>query len=101
MLESVGWTAKFEERESAGEIIRDVIDQAPPTYWRRKRGGQLKTWLSMLKEDLTRMSGPKIYRLRRWNWEWLSLGIPCTQNRQARTAALQKVVVKAGTTPSG
>ncbi len=47
----------------------------------RKRGGQLKTWLTMLKEDLTRMSGLYVYGLIRCNREWLSLGITWTQSR--------------------
>ncbi len=52
-------------RRPAGEIIRDVIDPVPLTHWRRKRAGQLKTWLTMLKEDLARMSVPNVYGLRR------------------------------------
>ncbi len=52
-------------RRPAGKIIRDVIDPLAPTHWRQKRGGQLMTWLTMLKEDLVRMSGPGVYGLRR------------------------------------
>ncbi len=35
-------------RRPAGLIVRDVIDPVPPPHWRLKRGGQLKTWLTML-----------------------------------------------------
>ncbi len=70
-------------RRPVGEIIRDVIDSVLLTHWRRKRGGQLKTWLSTLKEDLTRMSGPNVNGPRRRNLEWLSLGITWTQDCQA------------------
>ncbi len=62
-------------RPPAGEIIHDVIDPTPPTLCRRKRGDQLNTWLTMLEEYITRMSGPIIYVLRRWNYEWFSVGI--------------------------
>ncbi len=79
-------------RRPAGEIIRDVIDSVPPSHSRRERGGQLETWLTMLKEDLARMSGPCVYGLRRWNREWLSLGVTWTQNRQAWAAAIRDVV---------
>ncbi len=71
------------DRRLAGEIIRDVIDPVLLTHWRRNRGGQLTTWLSTLKENLTRMSGPNFYGLRQWNREGLSLGITWTQDRQA------------------
>ncbi len=90
-------------RRPAGESIRDVIDPGPPTHGHRKRGGQLKSWLTMLKEDLARMSGPGVYGLRRWNREWLQLGITWTQDRQAWAAAIRNVVVAVdtGTTSPG
>ncbi len=46
----------------AGKIIHDVIDTMPPMHWRRKRSGQKNTWLSMMKEDLIRMTGPNLPR---------------------------------------
>ncbi len=46
----------------------------------------------MLKEDLTPMSGPKVYGLRRWNWKWMPLGITWTQDRRAWAAAIRDVV---------
>ncbi len=48
----------------------------------RKRGGQLWTWLTVLKEDRVRMRDPNVYGLRRWSREWLSLGITWMQDRQ-------------------
>ncbi len=47
-------------RRPTGGFSRDVINPVPFTHWRREQGGQLKTWLSTLKEDLTRMSGPNV-----------------------------------------
>ncbi len=57
------------------QVNHDVIDPVPPAHCRRKQGGQLKTWLAMLKDDHARMSVANIYNLTRWNREWLSLGI--------------------------
>ncbi len=68
---------------AASSRIFANLDPVPPTHWRRKRGGQLKTWLTMLKEDLARMCGPGVYGFRRWNRERLQLGITWTQDRQA------------------
>ncbi len=75
------------------DIIRDVIDPVPPTHWRRTRGGQLKTCHTMLKEHLARMSIPNDYGPRRWNREWLSLGITQTQDHQTWAAAIRGVIV--------
>ncbi len=54
-------------RRPAGAIIREVINPDPPAHWRKKCGGQLKTWMTTLKEDLARLSGPDVFGLRRWN----------------------------------
>ncbi len=54
---------------------------------------------TMLKEDLARMNGLGVYGLRRWNREWLSLGVRLTQDRQAWAAAIRDVVaLDTGTT---
>ncbi len=34
-------------RRPAGEIIREVIKPGHPAHWRKKRGGQLKTWMTL------------------------------------------------------
>ncbi len=47
----------------------------PPVHRRKKRGGQLKTWKTTSKEDLARLSGPAVYGLRRWNQDWMTIGI--------------------------
>ncbi len=62
-------------RPPAGEIIHEVINPGPSVHKRKKRGGQRKTWMATLKEDLTRLSGPAVYGLRRWNQDWMTIGI--------------------------
>ncbi len=91
------------QRRLAGETICNVIEPIPPTHWHRNRAGQLKTWLIMLTMDLARMSGPNVLGLRRWNREWLSLGITWTQDRQSWAAAIRDVVdaMDTGTTSPG
>ncbi len=37
----------------------------PPAHRRKKRGGQLKTWMTTLKKDLVCVSGPDVFGLRR------------------------------------
>ncbi len=37
-------------RRPTGEIICEVINPEPPVHWRKKRRGQLKTWMTTLNE---------------------------------------------------
>ncbi len=48
-------------RSPIGEIIRETIKPATSVHWRKKRGGQLKRWITALKEDLAHISGPPVY----------------------------------------
>ncbi len=80
-------------RRPAGEIIREVINLEPPVHWRKKRGGKLKTWMTRLKEDLARLKGPAVYGLRRWNHDWMTIGIAWAQDCGAWAAGVQDTVV--------
>ncbi len=57
----------------------------------------------MLKENLARPSGPAVYGLRRWNQDWMPIGIAWTQDRGAWAAAVRDAVVAndAGDTAPG
>ncbi len=57
------------------KIISGVITPEPPIYCRKKRDGQLKTWMTTLKDDIARLSGPAVYGLRHWNRGWVMIGI--------------------------
>ncbi len=83
-------------RRPAGEIIRAVINPEPSVHWRKKRGDQLKPWMTTLKEDLPRLSRLAVYGLRRWNQDWMTIGI-------AWAAAVRDavVVIDAGATAPG
>ncbi len=80
-------------RRPAGEIIREVINPEPPVHWRKRRGGQLKTWMTTMKEDLARLSEPAVNGLRRWNQDWMTIGIAWAQDRGAWAAAVRDAVV--------
>ncbi len=62
-------------------------------HWRKKRGGQLKTWPTTLKKDLARLSGPVVYGPRRWNRDWMTIGIAWAQDRGTWAAAVRDAVV--------
>ncbi len=60
--------------------------------WRKRTGGQLKTWATMLKEDRVRLIGPVVVGIRRWNKEWASLAMDLAQDRRAWSAAVRDAV---------
>ncbi len=44
-------------------------------------------------EDLARLSGPDVFGFRRWNRDWMTIGIAWAQDRRARAAAVRDAVV--------
>ncbi len=49
--------------------------------------------MTTLKEDLAHLSGPAVYGLRRWNQDWMTIGIAWVQGRWAWAAAVRDAVV--------
>ncbi len=49
--------------------------------------------MTMPKEVLAHISGPDVHDLRRWNLDWMTIGIACAQDRGARAAAVRDAVV--------
>ncbi len=80
-------------RRPAGEIIREAINPEPPAHWCKKRGGHLKMWMTIVKEDLARLRGPDIFGLRWWIRDWMMIGIAWAQDRRAWTAAVRARIV--------
>ena len=91
-------------RRPVGNLTRDVLQPPPLPNWRKRTGGQLKTWAVTLKEDLSGLSGPEVVGLRRWNRDWLSISIDLSQDRRAWAAMVRDVVKareEAGSTRPG
>ncbi len=53
-------------RHSEGELIKDLLLPTPPRTWRRRAGGQLKTWATTIKADLEPISGRRIFGYAQW-----------------------------------
>ncbi len=75
-----------------GEFMRELINPDVPRTWRRRTGGQLKTWATKLKEDLVRLIGPAVVGTRRWNKEWASLAMGLAEDRHTWSAAVRDAV---------
>ncbi len=72
--------------------MRELINPGFPRTWRRRTGGQLKTWATTLKEDLVWLIGPAVVGIRRWDKEWASLAMDLAQDRRAWSAAVRDAV---------
>ncbi len=49
--------------------------------------------MTTLKEDLGRLNEPAVYGIRRWNQDWMTIGIAWAQGRGAWAASVRDVVV--------
>nr|VZI44420.1 unnamed protein product [Spirometra erinaceieuropaei] len=51
------------------ELSVTALDPAPLPHWRRRRGGQFKTWFDTVRQDMEVVLGPSVFGLRRWRRE--------------------------------
>ncbi len=79
-------------RRSEGELIKDLLLPPPPRTWRRRAGGQLKTWAIMIKADLEPISGPRVFGHARWRQDWVKVSSELAQDRRAWSASVRDVV---------
>ncbi len=83
-------------RRPEGELIKDLLLPTPPRTWRRRAGGQLKTWATTIKADLEPISGPRVFGHARWRKDWVKVSSELAQDRRAWSAFIQNVVKAIG-----
>ena len=72
--------------------------------WRKRVGGQLKTWASTIKDDLAALSGLQVVGLRRWNRDWLAISCDMAQGQRTLAAMVRDAELtreEAGSTWTG
>ncbi len=79
-------------RRPEGELIKDLVLPTPPRTWRRRTGGQLKTWATTTKADLEPIFGPRVFDHARWGKDWVKVSRELTQDRRAWNASVRDVV---------
>ncbi len=79
-------------RRPEGELIKDLLLPTPPCTWRRRVGGQLKTWATTIKADLEPISGPPVFGHARWRKDWVKVSSELAQDRRAWSASVRDVV---------
>ncbi len=79
-------------RRPEGELIKDLLLPTPPRTWRRRTGGQLKTWATTTKADLEPISGPRVYGHARWRKDCVKVYSKLAQDRRAWNATVRDMV---------
>ncbi len=59
------------------EQIKDLLLPTPPRTWRRRTGGQLKTWAT-----IEPLSGPQVFGHARWRKDWVKVSSELAQDRR-------------------
>ena len=78
------------------EMTKLVLNPKPGRGWRRRQGGQRKTWLATVKSDMEAFGLRTVYGTRRWERDW----IPICADRRA-WAGLIRDIHGAGSSPNG
>ena len=78
-LQRLLWWFGYAARHPEGELTHNVLlPTSLPNGWKRD-SGQLKTWASIIKDDLAALSGPQVVGFQRWNHEWLAISCNLAQ----------------------
>ncbi len=82
------------------ELIKDLLLPTTPRTWRRRTGGQLKTWASTTEADLEPISEPRVFGHARWRKDWVKVFSELAQDRRTWSASVRDVVNAIGDTGS-
>nr|VZH97536.1 unnamed protein product [Spirometra erinaceieuropaei] len=77
------------------ELRVTALDQTPLPHCRRRREGQIKTWLDTVRQDMDVVLGPLVFGLRRWRREWVELSRSAAADRRSWRGTLRDII-KAG-----
>ncbi|BHF63561.1 hypothetical protein SprV_0200655500 [Sparganum proliferum] len=79
-------------RRPPQELSVTALDPAPLPHWRRRRGGQFKTWLDTVRQDMEVVLGPSVFGLRRWRREWFELSRSAAADRHAWRSTVRDII---------
>ncbi|BHF85811.1 hypothetical protein SprV_1002898400 [Sparganum proliferum] len=74
------------------ELSVTALDPAPLPHWRRRRGGQFKTWLDTVRQDMEVVLGPSVFGLRRWRREWVEPSRSAAADRHAWSGTVRNII---------
>ncbi|BHF76189.1 hypothetical protein SprV_0501928700 [Sparganum proliferum] len=79
-------------RRPPQELSVTALDPALLSHWRRRRGGQFKTWLDTVRQDMEVVLGPSVFGLRRWRREWVELSRSAAADRHVWRGTVRDII---------
>ena len=79
-------------RRKDDDLLKQVVDPKPMRGWKCRVGGQLKTWLATVKEDIEILGLVKVYGLRNWKLNWVSICSDLASDRRAWRATIRDIL---------
>ncbi len=83
-------------RRPDGEVIKDLFLPTPQRTWRKRVGGQMKTWTTTIKSSMEPLSEPWVLGYARWRKDWAKVWSELVQDRRALSATIRHVVSSIG-----
>nr|VZI50816.1 unnamed protein product [Spirometra erinaceieuropaei] len=77
---------------SVDELSVTALYPVPLPHWRRRIGGQFKTWLDTVRQDTDVILGPSVFGLRRWRREWVGLSRSAAADRHAWRGTVRDII---------
>ena len=78
-------------RRDDSVLIKKVLNPIPCPQWKCRRGGQVKTWLDTIKNDVDRLGLVNVYGLRKWKSDWVNICADLSSNRKAWAASIRDI----------
>ena len=78
-------------RKPDEDLTRSALAPSPCTSWRCRSGGQLKTWLATIKNDVELLGLQHVYGIRRWSKNWVTICADLAADRTAWRATIRDV----------
>ena len=79
-------------RRKDDDLLKLVVDPKPKHGWKCRVGGQLKTWLATVKGDVENLGLVKVYGLRTWKLNWVSICSDLASDRRAWRATIRDIL---------
>ena len=76
-------------RRSDTEMTKRALNPEPGPGWRRRRGGQRKTWLATVKTDMDGLGLRVVYGTRRWERDWITICAELASDRRAWSGTMR------------
>nr|VZI38120.1 unnamed protein product [Spirometra erinaceieuropaei] len=79
-------------RRPPQELSATALDPAQLPHSRHRRGGQFKTWLDTVRQDMEVVLGPSVFGLRRWRRQWVELSRSAAADRHAWGGTVRDII---------